>query len=122
MLVAKINPPAKRIIQDSPFTFQEFLGEYMIAKCTKLPIGASTGSENDSVEFTIKFGNIKYEPNLDGTPGTPLFDKVFGTAARISASELSNWGTDDSVVYTVIAQKFNFQVIETFELDIPFNN
>lgn len=122
MLVAKINPPAKRFIQNSPFSVTEFSGEYMIAKCSKLPIGASTQSENDKVEFNIKFGNIKYETNLDGTNGPALFDQVYSTMLKIAGADLANWGTDDSYVYTLLAQKLNFQVVETFELDIPFNN
>lgn len=122
MLVAKINPPAKRFIQDGPFSVKEFLGDHMIAKCVKLPIGASTQNENDKIEFTVKFGNIKYEPNLDGTPGTPLFDNVFNMNLKFSGSELANWGTDDSYVYTIIAQKLNFQIVETFALDLPFNS
>lgn len=122
MLVAKINPPAKKFIQDTPFSVKEFLGEYMVAKCTKLPLGANSQSVNDKIEFTVKFGNIKYEPNLDGTPGSPLFELVYLANVNFKGDELSNWGTDDSIVYTILAQKFNFQVVETFELDIPFNN
>jgi len=122
MLIAKITPPAKRFIQDTPFSVKEFSGDHMVAKCVQLPIGATSPSENDKIEFRVKFGNIKYEPNLDGTPGTPLFDLVYGTNIKIPASELVNWGTDDSIVYTILAQKFNFQVIEVFELDVAFNN
>lgn len=93
----------------------------MIVKCVTLIIGASSQSQNDKIEFSVKFGTIKYEPNLDGTPGNPIFDSIYHTSLKFSASEFANWGTDDSYVFTIIAQKFNFQIVETFELDVPFN-
>ena len=77
MLVAKINPPAKRLIQVTPFTTQEFTGEYMVARCTRLVVGAMQGTLNDDIEFEVRFGNIKYDKNLDGTNGQALFDKVY---------------------------------------------
>jgi hypothetical protein len=53
MLVAKINPPAKRVIQTSPFTSQEILGEYMIVRCDRIVIGAVASTFNDKIEFEV---------------------------------------------------------------------
>ena len=120
MLVAKINPPAKRVVQKSPFTTQEFTAEYMIAKCNKLVIGAVPGSFNDKTEFAVKFGSIKYEKNPDGTDTKPLLEVVVTTNVNFTQAELSNWGTDDSVVYTLIAQKLGFEIISTEVMDMQF--
>jgi len=121
MLVAKINPPAKRLIQVTAFQTQEFIGEYMVARCSRLVVGAMQGTPNDDIEFEVRFGNIKYERNLDGTNGQGLFDKVYRTKVSFTNSELANWGTDDSFVYTKIAEKLGFSIIETTLMDIPFN-
>ena len=121
MLVAKINPPAKRVIQKTPFESKEFIGEYMIARCSKLVVGAMSSSFNDKIEFEVRFGSIKYEKNLDGSQGKPLFDKVTHHFVNFTHSELSNWGTDDSVVYSKIADKLGFNIVETILIDLPFN-
>lgn len=120
MLVAKINPPAKRIVQKSAFSTEEFIGEYMVAKCQRLVIGPVQGSFNDNIEFEVKFGNIKYEKNLDGSQGQALFDKIYVQKVMFKSNEMSNWGTDDSIVYTLIAQKLGFTIVSTQQIDIPY--
>lgn len=115
MLVAKINPPAKRVIQTGPFSTEEFTGDCMVARCNKLVIGAS-----EDIQFEVRFGNIKYEKNLDGSQGKPLFDKVYQTRMEFTAQEMANWGTDDSVVYDIIAQRAGVNIVSKFEIDIPF--
>jgi hypothetical protein len=122
MLVAKINPPAKRVIQTSPFTSQEILGEYMIVRCDRIVIGAVASTFNDKIEFEVKFGNIKYEKNLDGSQGQALFDKVTHTRVNFSHQELSDWGTDDTIIYQKIGDKLGFNVVETTIINLPFNN
>ena len=120
MLVAKINPPAKRVIQISPFQSQEFLGEYMIAKCTSLVIGATSSSANDVIEFEAKFGSIKYETNLDGTQGRPQLDMVTYTKVKFTHNELSTWGTDDTIIYQKIADKLGFNILQTSVMEMIF--
>ena len=120
MLVAKINPPAKRVIQSTPFQSQEFLGEYMIAKCTSLVIGATSSTPNDVIEFEVKFGMIKYETNLDGTQGKPMLDMVTHTKVKFTHNELSTWGTDDTIVYQKIADKLGFNIVNTVVMDMIF--
>jgi hypothetical protein len=113
MLVAKVNPPAKKILQINPFQQTEVIAEYMIAKCTKLVIGGSQGSLNDEIEFQVKFGNLKYEQNPDGTNKPPILDTVLTTKVIFSQSELSDWGTDDTIVYNKIANKIGFNIEST---------
>lgn len=113
MLVAKVNPPAKKILQTNPFQQTEITAEYMIAKCTQLVIGASQGSLNDEVQFQVKFGNLKYEQNPDGTNKPVILDVILNTRVVFSQSELSDWGTDDSIVYQKIANKLGFSILST---------
>jgi hypothetical protein len=80
-----------------------------------------SNTPNDDIEFEVRFGNIKYDKNLDGTNGQALFDKVYRTKVNFTNSELANWGTDDSYVYTKIAEKLGFSIIETTLMDVPFN-
>ena len=41
MLVAKISPAAKKIIQKTPFEQEVLTGEYMIVQCNKYVIGGN---------------------------------------------------------------------------------
>ena len=113
MLVAKVNPPAKKILQVNPFQQTEITAEYMIAKCTKLVIGGSQGSLNDEIEFQVKFGNLKYEQNPDGSNKPPMLDVVLNTKVTFSQTELSDWGTDDTIVYGKIANKLGCNIEST---------
>jgi len=120
MLVAKINPPAKKLVQETPFSHTEVLGEYMIAKCSHLVIGASQNSQNDEIEFTVRFGNIKQYINPDGTTGRDMFDAIVNTKVKFSHQQLSDWGTDDTIIYTKIANKLGFNIISTETRDMRF--
>lgn len=111
MLVTKINPPAKRVIQTSPFTVDEFTGEYMVVKCIDLVIGGSSNSPTDEVKFTIKFGNLSNLTNPDGSLGRAKLDEVLFTTVTLTQQEVSDWGTDDSIIFNKIAQKLGFSVI-----------
>ena len=120
MLVAKINPPAKKFFQVNPFEKTEITGEYMIAKCSQLVIGALAGSQDDEIRFEVRFGNIKYEKNPDGTNGNPMLDTVVVSRATFTADEMSDWGTDDTIVYQKIADKMGFNIVETIEMNMRF--
>ena len=100
MLVAKINPLAKRIVQTTPFSQTELTGEYMVA---------------------VRFGNVKYYQNPDGSNGDPLMDTVISARVTFTSAELSDWGTDDTIVYQKIAQKLGFTIVSTENLPISNN-
>jgi len=121
MLVAKINPPAKRIMQPTPFTSTEITGEYMAVKCTELIIGGG-GSLSDKVRFSIKFGNLSNLLKPDGSVDRVKLDEILHTSIEFTQQELSDWGTDDLIIYNKIAQKFGFNIVSTEEVDIPFTN
>jgi hypothetical protein len=116
MLIARINPPAKRIIQTGPFETKEFTGDLMILRCEKLTVGT-----NEDIEIEVRFGNVKYERNLDGSQGKALFDKVYRMNVSLTQQEAAGWGTDDSVLYDIVAQKLGLSVTEKIEIDLPFN-
>ncbi len=117
MLVATINPPAKKVIQPTPFSTQELTANQMIVKCTKLVIGGDPTSNADKVNFDVRFGTVKYQPALNGGQGDPYFEILVHYNTTLTQQELSGWGTDDTVVYGIIAQKLGFQVTQL--QDVP---
>lgn len=121
MLVCKINPPAKRIVQVTPFNQSELLGEYMVAKCTQLNINPVPDGVMDEILFSVRFGSVKYPQNPDGSNGNPIFDTVITARVAFKSSDLSNWGTDDSYVYQKIAEKLGFTIISSENLPIQNN-
>jgi ribosomal protein L27 len=120
MLVAKISPAAKKIIQKTPFEQEVLTGEYMIVQCNKYVIGSIVGSFNDENYFELKFGSIKYEQNPDGTNGKPMLDTVVSQRLKLTTPEVENWGTDDSVVFDIIAQKLGITIVEITAMDMQF--
>lgn len=119
MLAAKISPKAKKVMQVSPLETKEFTADYMSAKCTRLVIGGGSGN-NSRTEFSLRFFNVKYDTNPDGSQGRALMDIVMVHNVSFSESELASWGTDDSVVLDLIAQKLGFQIISKETIDIEF--
>ena len=120
MLVATINPPAKKIVQSTPFDITELTGNQMIVKCSQLVIGGASGSNSDEIRFDVKFGNVEYEKNPDGTNGTAIFQILAIHQQRFTQEELTNWGTDDTIIFNMIAQKLGFNIVSTE--DIPSLN
>lgn len=120
MLVAKINPPAKKIVQTNPFNATELTGNQMIVKCTQLVIGGASGSNSGEIRFDVRFGNVEYEKNPDGTNGTAIFQILAIHQEKFTQEELSNWGTDDTIIFNLIAQKMGFNIVSTE--DIPSLN
>jgi len=120
MLVATINPPAKKIVQTNPFNVTELTGNQMIVKCSQLVIGGASGSNSDEIRFEIRFGNVEYEKNPDGTNGNAIFQMLATHQQKFTQEELSNWGTDDTIIFNMIAQKLGFNIVSTE--DIPSLN
>ena len=121
MLVAKINPPAKRIVQTTPFSQTELTGEYMLARCTQLNIDPTPNTPTDEIIFMVRFGSVKYYQNPDGSNGDPVFDVVISARVVFTSAELSDWGTDDTIVYQKIATKLGFSILSTENLPISNN-
>ena len=120
MLVAKISPAAQKIIQKTPFEQEVLTGEYMIIQCNKYVVGSLVGTFNDENYFELKFGNIKYEQNPDGTNGKPMLDTIVSQRLKLTTPEVENWGTDDSVLFDIIAQKLGITIVELTTMDMQF--
>jgi hypothetical protein len=98
MLVSKITPSAKKIINNDPFNVTIEDLEYMSIIARPYVAGAS------KVNFQISFGNLKgdleNDQNLKFNQGTSI--KI-----DLTSDELSTWGTDDSVLLQIVANKLN---------------
>lgn len=120
MLVATINPPAKKIVQSTPFTSTEITGNQMIVKCTQLVIGGAAGSNSDQTRFEARFGTVGYQKNPDGSNGNAIFDTIVIHSTTFTQQQLANWGTDDTIIFTLIAQQLGVSIVKTE--DIPTLN
>jgi hypothetical protein len=120
MIVTKISPAATKIIQTSPFEHITLTGEYMVINVAKYVIGSKTGSFNDDNIFEIKFGNIKYEQNPDGTNGNPMLDTVITQRLKLTTPQVENWGTDDSLLIDIIAEHLKLTILDKQVMDMGF--
>jgi len=120
MIVAKISPAATKIIQTSPFEHTTLSGEYMCVSVAKYVIGSLESTHNDANIFEVKFGNIKYEKNPDGSNGRPMMDTVISHRLLMTTPEVEGWGHDDSVLIDLIAAKLNLSVVEKQTIDMSF--
>ena len=111
MLVATINPPAKKVTQVSPFSTTDLTANQMVVKCTNLVIGGAAGSNSDRVQFDVRFGTVEYEKKPDGSNGNALFNILIIHGITLTQAELANWGTDDTIIFNVIAQKLGFSIV-----------
>jgi hypothetical protein len=93
MLYAKITPAAEKIEQVTPFSSVTQTADYMSALARPYGLGS------ESVNFEILFGNITFDEN-----NQPVrFQNVLSSNLKLTAQQLQNWGTDDSVVLQQIA-------------------
>lgn len=101
MIFAKINPVATVPVQEGPFIVNSITGSYLTATANQYPLGAN------KVNFRIVYGECVIEE------GTVVgFNQVYGDFVELSGSEVENWGTDDSYVLNIIAQKQGTSVVE----------
>jgi hypothetical protein len=115
MLVAKINPPAKKVVQATPFTTTELTANQMIIKCTQLVIGGAQGSNSNSIKFEVRFGTVEYEKNPDGSNGNAIFNILMMHNPELTQQELATWGTDDTVIFNLVAQKLGVTILSLDE-------
>ena len=110
MLLAKINPSASVVKQDNPFAQpQTIFADYLMAIARPYIAGSSI------TNFEVQFGN--YSEAVEG--GQPSnFEPLTGTQVQLTSDELSSWGTDDSVLLSIIATKLKTSVVSTVVVDI----
>lgn len=114
MLLAKISPAAKQIVQTNPFESSEVSAEYMSALARPYALGAS------KVNFEVLFGNLVESPKPGTEEVSQNFVRVTGANVELEGEELASWGTDDSVVLSAIAAKLGTSVVSTLSVDSHF--
>lgn len=106
MLYAKISPAAQVVKQDGPFNTTLQTADHMIVSAGYI-MGAS------STEFNIGYGN----PVNDADGKIVSWNFLISEQLTLTKEELADWGTDDSYIINLIAQKKGLQVIEIGNVD-----
>jgi hypothetical protein len=116
MLIAKISPSATFTTQSGPFAQPETItADYLAAMARPYVAGAAF------TNFEVQFGThtpavqaVEASGSVEAVQGQPArFQRIQSTQVRLSAQELANWGTDDSVLLEAIATKLGTSVVET---------
>jgi hypothetical protein len=114
MLLAKISPVAKQIVQTTPFETTEVSAEYMSALARPYALGSS------KVNFEVVFGNLVELPVLDSEEVKQEFVRVTSSQVLLEDEEIGSWGTDDSVILSAIASKLGTSVVSTLVVNDQF--
>lgn len=123
MLVAKISPAATFTAQSGPFAQPETItADYLTAMARPYVAGAAF------TNFEIQFGThtpavqaVEASGSVAAVQAQPArFNNIQSTQVRLSAEELADWGTDDSVLLEAIADKLGTEVVETAVIESQF--
>lgn len=106
MLLGKLATPATKVYQHGAFSTTTATAEYMIVKTDTFLMGGK------SVIFELRFGNLVVENEKERFDGL-LVDKL-----TMTTEELTTWGTDDSVLFDLIANKLNIVLTEKIIKDL----
>jgi hypothetical protein len=99
MLLAKINPPAEKITEVTPFSSTTVTLDYMTAIARPYVAGAT------KTNFVIEFGNI-----TEVDDSVTSFQSRTQTNLTLTSEELSSWGTNDEVLLTIVAGKLGVAI------------
>lgn len=94
MLYLQITPAAEKTTQVTPFSAITESADLMFAVARPYTLGASR------VNFQVTFGNGTI---TDGKVSN--FQELLSSNVVLNSEEISNWGTDDSVILGAIATK-----------------
>lgn len=108
MLIAKINPPAIKIVESTPFSSTTKNLQYMSAIARPYIPGASI------TNFQIQFGTVI----LDNTDTVIGFNNESNSQLSMTSAELSTWGTNDESLLTLIATKLGVSVVEVISISL----
>ena len=106
MLIAKINPPAIKIVETTPFNSTTKNLDYMSAAARPYVAGASI------TNFQLQFGTIE----IDETD-TIKYYKDSSSQLSMTSEELNTWGTNDETLLRLIATKLGVSVIEVISIN-----
>lgn len=103
MLIAKINPAAQAVNQNSPFNVQSVDCDMMTAIARPYHLGAT------EVNFEVIYGTA----TITG-PTASDFKNQIRTNVTLTSAELTGWGTDDTFILGKIATKVGTTIVETY--------
>jgi len=108
MLLAKVNPPAITFRQESPFTQPtQVSAEWMLVFTERYAMGATKARFNTVFGFLVPDGIDRFR-----------FERVHQQSAEFTSEELADWGTDDTVIFEKVAQKYGISVVEVADKNI----
>jgi hypothetical protein len=100
MLVAKINPVVKLAKQDDLFNVSSVEADTIIVAARPYVLGSK------DVNFEVLFGNVG---NSEET-GEKQFISLNSQQVVLTAEEIGEWGTDDTIVLNAIATKLGTSI------------
>jgi hypothetical protein len=106
MLVSKINPTAKKVVEVSPFssTTQEL--SYMTAIARPYVAGS------EKTTFQVQFGELI----TDSEGVVQKFEGKMNSQIILTKEELSTWGTNDEVLLNIVSSKLGITSTEFIEI------
>ena len=112
MLISKISPSVEKIYTVSVTENKIVTADYMAIIARDYTIGGK------NVSFEVRFGNL--ELKKDGTP--KRLDVLLRDYMTFTINELSEWGTDDSILHELIANKIGKTIVEKINTNIVTTN
>jgi hypothetical protein len=106
MLVSKITPSAKKIVNSDPFNVVTEDLNYMSIIARPYVAGS------EKVNFQINYGTIK----LNDKEEPVGFSQGSSSKLTMTSDEIETWGTDDSVLFSLVAGKLNISIVEIVEV------
>jgi hypothetical protein len=111
MLLAKINPPAITVKQQTPFEEPtQILGDYMKVVAERYELGSN------KVRFQVAFGYL--EQSQQEANNLPTFRVIHFDSIILEGDDIESWGEDDTIIMEIIAGKFNTQVTEFENIEV----
>lgn len=108
MLLGKLATPALKVFQNGAFGTTTANANYMVVCAQRFVIG------EDKTSFELRFGNIIIENDQE------RFDLLLRENLEMTSVELATWGTDDSVLLDLIANKLGTTITEKVQKDLHY--
>jgi hypothetical protein len=109
MLLGKISPVLSLVKQDSLFnpTPEFTTASYMSAVASPYILGAH------KVNFRVTYGECIFE-------GTKIIDfkQIHSDSVELSGEDIESWGTDDTVILEIIAEKQGTSIVEVVDVEL----
>lgn len=110
MLYAKLTEAIEVVTQTGPFTNETKKAWHLLASVSNYDMGTK------NVIVNAMYGNVLYIP---GTGDLDYVDVLLTDRIKLTEEESANWGTDDSYILTLIAEKNNIQIAEILDSTVP---